>query len=263
MRLGLGPIALRDFAAADIKQMARTAESAGYDSIWVSESRGQGAGGGLAAAAFLAELVAIRVGVVVQAGLYHPLHLAEDIAVADVATRGRVEVAITQGDSPAARRYGVPRSAARLAEEIAIVRTALSGAHFRHEGRYYRIPANLPANGTTPARLAVNPAPAQPSVPMWLDAGLPRSAALTRRHGLGLLLAWDDRHMRNRSNAPGLPAALLSPPSASVAELIAAAEAGASYFLIGAATVSEAEAAGTRLIAALRMPGPPAWVTAG
>jgi alkanesulfonate monooxygenase SsuD/methylene tetrahydromethanopterin reductase-like flavin-dependent oxidoreductase (luciferase family) len=207
--------------------------------------------------------VAIRVGVVVQAGIYHPLHLAEDIAVADVASRGRVEVAITQPDAPAARRYGVARSAARLAEEIGIVRSALAGSHFRHEGRYYRIPANLPANGTTPARLAINPAPAQPSVPIWLDARLPRSTALTRRHGLGLLVAWDDRRQLLRPAPSGLPAALLSPSSATVAELTSAAEAGAGYFVVAAATPAEAEAAGRRLVAALRMPDPPAWVTAG
>jgi 5,10-methylenetetrahydromethanopterin reductase len=263
MRIGLGPLALRDFAAADLRQMARKAESAGYDSIWVAESRGQGAGGGLAAAVYLAELVAIRVGVVVQAGLYHPLHLAEDIAVADVATRGRIEVAITQGDSPAALRYGVPRSAARLAEELGIVRTALSGAHFRHQGRYYRIPANLPANGTTPARLAINPAPAQPTIPLWLDAGVPRSDALRRRHGLGLLLAWNDRGRQLKRGAPGVPDIFLTPSTATAAELTGTAESGPSYFLIGAVTSTEAEVAGRRLLAAVRMPDPPAWVWAG
>jgi alkanesulfonate monooxygenase SsuD/methylene tetrahydromethanopterin reductase-like flavin-dependent oxidoreductase (luciferase family) len=262
MRIGLGPLSLRGFAAADLKQIARKAESAGYDAIWVSESRGQGTGGALAAASFLGELVAIRIGVVVEAGLYHPLHLAEDIAVADVSTGGRIEVAIIQGDAAAARRYGVPQSAARLAEEIGVVRTALSGVHFRHEGRYYRIPANLPANSATQRRLAINPAPVQPSVPIWLDAGVPRSAPLARRNGLGLLLGWKDRNEKVPTAGSGLPNAILTPQSATAAEMSAAADAGMTYFLVGAATPVEAEDAGKRLIAALRMPGPPAWVTA-
>jgi alkanesulfonate monooxygenase SsuD/methylene tetrahydromethanopterin reductase-like flavin-dependent oxidoreductase (luciferase family) len=263
MRIGFGPLALSDLTATDLRQMARKAESAGCDSVWVSEARGRGAGGGLAAAAYLAELVAIRVGVVVQAGLYHPLHLAEDIAVADVSSQGRIEVAITQGDQTGARRYGVARSAARVAEEIGIVTTALSGAHFRHEGRYYRIPANLPANGATPSRLAINPTPAQPSVPIWLDAGMPRSESLSRRLGLGVLLAWDERGGRPRRSIPGLPPIILCPPTAGVDELVAAAEGGPRYFLVGASTPAEADAMDRRLVAALRMPDPPAWVTAG
>jgi alkanesulfonate monooxygenase SsuD/methylene tetrahydromethanopterin reductase-like flavin-dependent oxidoreductase (luciferase family) len=262
MRIGLGPLALGEFAAADLRQMARKAESAGYDSIWISESRSRGSGGALAAASFLGELVAIRIGAVVEAGLYHPLHLAEDIAVADVATGGRIEVAVVQADALAARRYGVPRSAARLAEEVGVVRRALSGVHFRHEGRYYQIPANLPANGATPTRLAINPPPMQPSVPIWLDAEAPRAATLARRHGLGLLLGWNNRKEKAANAGSGLPAAILAPPSAGVSDISAAADAGISYFLIGAGTPMEAEEAGKRLMAALRMPGPPAWVTA-
>jgi alkanesulfonate monooxygenase SsuD/methylene tetrahydromethanopterin reductase-like flavin-dependent oxidoreductase (luciferase family) len=262
MRIGLGPLALSDFAAADLKQLAKKAESAGYDSIWVSESRGRGAGGALAAASFLGELVAIRIGAVVQAGLFHPLHLAEDIAVADVATGGRIEVAIVQGDALAAGRYGVPQSAARLAEEVGVVRTAMSGVHFRHEGRYYRIPANLPENGTTPSRLAINPPPVQPSVPIWLDAEMPRAATLARRNGFGLLVGWNARNENASSTGSGLPTAILTPPSASVADISAAADAGMTYFLVGAGTPIEVEDAGRRLMAALRMPGPPAWVTA-
>lgn len=262
MRIGLGPLSLGDFAAADLRQLAKKAESAGYDSIWVSESRGRGAGGALAAASFLGELVAIRIGAVVEAGLFHPLHLAEDIAVADVATGGRIEVAIVQADALAARRYGVRQSASRLAEEVGVVRTALSGVHFRHEGRYYRIPANLPANGSTPSRLAINPPPVQPSVPIWLDAEVPRAATLARRNGCGLLVGWNGRNEQAANIGSGLPTAILTPPSASVADIAAAADAGMTYFLVGAGTPMEAEAVGTRLMAALRMPGPPAWVTA-
>ena len=263
MRIGLGPLALDAFTAADLALMARKAESAGYDSIWVAEARGKGAGGGLAAAGFLAELVEIRVGAVVQAGLYHPLHLAEDVAVADVSSRGRIELAITRADAAASRRYDAVRSGGRLAEEIAIVTTALSGAHFRHEGDHYQIPANLPANGSTPARLAINPAPAQPAVPIWLDAGMPRAQAVARRLGLGLLRGWGDRHRPLKPGPSRLPAALLSPAEATLEEVAGAAEDGSGYFLVAARTPDEAEAAGRRLLAALRMPDPPPWVTAG
>jgi len=76
MRLGLGPIGLKSLSRADLLAMADAATGASYDGIWVAESRADGTGGGLGAAALVAQLTPIRVGACVEIGLYHPLYLA-------------------------------------------------------------------------------------------------------------------------------------------------------------------------------------------
>jgi hypothetical protein len=102
----------------------------------------------------------------------------------------------------------------------------------------------------------------QPSVPIWLDADAPRAATLARRNGFGLLMGWNGRNAKAAGTGSALPTAILTPPSASVTDISAAADAGLTYFLVGAGTPVEVEVAGRRLLAALRMPGPPAWGTA-
>jgi alkanesulfonate monooxygenase SsuD/methylene tetrahydromethanopterin reductase-like flavin-dependent oxidoreductase (luciferase family) len=260
VRIALGPLPLADLAPAELRRLALAAVSAGYDAVWVRESRGAGFGGGLAAASFIAQLVPLRAGALVEAGLYHPLHLAEDIAVADVASGGRIEVALTHGSLAAARRYGARPSGSRFAEEVAIVSEALSGAHFSHQGRHFRVPANLEANGPTPTRLAINPGPAQARVPLWLAARVPRASTLARRHHHGLLLDWEDR--RRAVDRGRVPLALACPAGVDAADLLAIAVGGVRYFLVDARTSDEATAAARRLVAPLRMPDLPDWVLA-
>src|SRR5260370_42325067 len=92
MKLGLGPIGLKGATRSRLESLGAAAVAASFDAVWMGESRSEGVGGGLAAAAMLAQAVPLRVGAAVDAGLYHPLHLAEDIAVADPPSQGRIGV---------------------------------------------------------------------------------------------------------------------------------------------------------------------------
>jgi len=113
LKLGLGPIPLQGMARHELERLATAAVEASFDSVWVAESRSQGVGGGLAAAALVAQLVPIRVGALVDAGVYHPLHMAEDIAIADLTSQGRLEVLLRGGSD----------------EHLQVLVAALSGAH--------------------------------------------------------------------------------------------------------------------------------------
>ena len=114
MKLGLGPIPLQGMARHELERLATAAVEASFDSVWVAESRSQGVGGGLAAAALVAQLVPIRVGALVDAGVYHPLHMAEDIAIADLTSQGRLEVLLRGGSD----------------EHLQVLVAALSGAQY-------------------------------------------------------------------------------------------------------------------------------------
>lgn len=240
MRIGLGPISLAQGSRSNLEALARAAVAASFDSIWVAESREEGAGGGLAAAAMLAQFVPIRVGAVVDFGGYHPLYLAEDIAVADITSGGRIEVLLRRGSE----------------EQLRLLVEALSGAHLRFDGGSLRVPARLGDNQPSPERLALNPRPAQPVVPIWVeDAG----AALANGIGVGIAAGW---RSGVRAPAPSgrWPGMLLCPRDVAAEDLLHSASDAAAYFVIESSTPAEAASAGRRLVGPLRMPDFPGWI---
>jgi hypothetical protein len=240
VRLGLGPIALGGATRASLEALAEAAVAASFDSVWVAESRAGGVGGGLAAAAFVAQLVPIRVGAVLDAGRYHPLHMAEDIAIADLTSQGRVEVLLR----------GAPD------EHLRVLLAALSGAHMRIDGPTLRVPARLEANQPAPEMLALNPRPAQPVVPVWVDDAM---EAAGRQLGLGVAAAWR-AGMMAPAQSGRWPGMLLCPGDVAGDDLLRAAGATAPYFLVAASSPKDVTSAGRRLVGPVRMPGFPDWI---
>ena len=239
MRLGLGPIQVGRGSAAELRAVAEQAAASSFDCVWVSESRSEGAGGALAVAAMVARWVPVRVGAVVDVGVYHPLHLAEDIAVADLTTAGRLEVLLRPAhDDPDV-----------VKEHLHVLALALSGAHIQWEGLRLRVPARLADNGAVPQKLAINPRPAQPAVPVWL-LGMSMD-------GFGAARTWaaGTRIARGR-----LPELVLCPNHVDAKDLLAAAGENAGYFVVDAATPLDVQSAGRRLAGPLRMPEFPEWV---
>jgi hypothetical protein len=221
--------------------MAESAVAASFDSVWLD--------GPPAVAAMVAQWVPIRVGAVVEVGRYHPLHLAEDIAVADLTCAGRLEVMLRPAhDDPDV-----------VKEHLHVLAAALSGAHIQWEGLHLRVPGRLSENGPVPQRLALNPRPAQPVVPLWvLD---PQSEWAGIADPLGFGVAWRWRHgLAFGPTRSRIPRAVLCPSSVEPADLLTAAGDQAGYFIVEAATPVEVRATGRRLAGPLRMPEFPAWV---
>ena len=134
----------------------------------------------VAAAALAARVGSIRIAAEVEVGEAHPIEVAEEAAVVDVASGGRLILVAT----PAPGRED------RFGEALDLMRTALSPAPFRFEGPTWRVPANLPANEHNLERLArLTPSPVQPRLELW-GAGAGREAALAR--GLGHLAGAED-----------------------------------------------------------------------
>ncbi len=128
--------------------IARKAEALGFDSVWLSEHHAADDGylpsllpmlGAIAAATDT-----LRLGTsVLLPVLQHPLRLAEDVAVVDQLSRGRVLLGIGFGwRSLEFETYGVPRSerAGRTAEIMKILRQLWSGEPAPFDGTYYRLP---------------------------------------------------------------------------------------------------------------------------
>jgi alkanesulfonate monooxygenase SsuD/methylene tetrahydromethanopterin reductase-like flavin-dependent oxidoreductase (luciferase family) len=239
MRLGLGPV---DASSPDLRGLAESAVAASFDCIWVD--------GPLAAAAVVAQWVPIRVGAVVDVGPHHPLHLAEDIAVADIASGGRVELMLRPAhDDPDV-----------VKEHLYVLAAALSGAHIQWEGLHLRVPARLADNGPVPQRLALNPRPTQPVVPIWLIDPTSEWEGIAGQLGFGV--AWRWRHgLAFGSTRSRLPRVVMCPSTVEPADLLAAAGDQAGYFIVDATTPADAKAAGRRLAGPLRMPEFPDWIS--
>jgi hypothetical protein len=154
MRLSL---ALPSDPGLDLDGLARRAaalEANGIDQIWLDESLGHPAPLVLAAA-LCGEVGALRIAVAVGAGP-HPLAIAEDAVVVDLASAGRLTLVVSADDADLLR------------ETAEVLIQALAAEPFSHRGQHWQVPAGLGANEDRDPVLTVAPAPAQIELPLWL-----------------------------------------------------------------------------------------------
>jgi alkanesulfonate monooxygenase SsuD/methylene tetrahydromethanopterin reductase-like flavin-dependent oxidoreductase (luciferase family) len=135
------------------------AESAGLDLVWLEgdPTPAVAPAAALAAAAFVAARTnVVRLAACAPIGP-HPVLIAEQAAVADNASNGRLLLVLNDGQSDA-----------ELLEETAEVVLAATGPRpFSHRGRRWTIPAGLAGNASE-RRITVTPKPAQLELPVWL-----------------------------------------------------------------------------------------------
>jgi alkanesulfonate monooxygenase SsuD/methylene tetrahydromethanopterin reductase-like flavin-dependent oxidoreductase (luciferase family) len=163
------------------------AERLGFDQVWLTEHHFADDGYCPAlmpvAAAIAARTSRIRIGTKVMLMPFHdPLRLAEDAAVVDVISGGRLELGIAAGYRfEEFAGFGIDRAerAARTREGVAALEQALTGETFSFDGRFHRYDS---------ARIM--PPPVQSPVPIWLGARSP--AAVTRAAAMGYHLALAD-----------------------------------------------------------------------
>jgi alkanesulfonate monooxygenase SsuD/methylene tetrahydromethanopterin reductase-like flavin-dependent oxidoreductase (luciferase family) len=135
-------------------EAASEAEGAGVPFVHVTSTPGSEAAVGAAVAATTS---AIRIIVGVHIGDENPVTLAEEIAVLDNLSNGRVAVIAELGSLPAGA----------AGEDVSLLRAALSGRPLGHRGARWQVPAGI-AGHVAPASVLVTPAPAQLAVPIWV-----------------------------------------------------------------------------------------------
>jgi alkanesulfonate monooxygenase SsuD/methylene tetrahydromethanopterin reductase-like flavin-dependent oxidoreductase (luciferase family) len=164
---------------SDLVALACAVEEAGLDLLWLRLPAWPVPL--LAASALAGRTSTLRIVAEVPLGDVHPLHVAEDVVVADLALGGRLGLAVRPASSVEDEVF---------AEAVALLLHALAPAPFRFMGRRWRVPANLAANTVgVEERLRVTPATAQLELPVWV-AGAPTVA---RDLGLAAVAQPDDR----------------------------------------------------------------------
>ena len=120
----------------------------------------------------------LRLGVMaLTATMYHPARIAEEIAMLDHLSRGRLEIGLARGANAAeVATIGITAEEMkpRFEEVLDIVEGSLTAtAPFDYDGKYY-----------TCSNVVVSPKPLQrPLPPFWVPTATPESAATAARRG--------------------------------------------------------------------------------
>jgi probable F420-dependent oxidoreductase len=174
----------------EVVELSRLAETLGFDSVWVSEHHGSTDGylpsllPMLAGLAVATDRVQLGTGVMLTP-FHHPLRLAEDAAVVDQLSEGRLILGLGLGwREEEFRMFDVPvrERVRRTSETVEVLRKAWSGERFSHEGRAFSFD-----------RVRITPPPAQEGGPPIYLGGFVEEAV--RRAG-----ALGDGYIRSRGD---------------------------------------------------------------
>jgi len=182
LRLGFGlPVSGSWATRANLVEIARRAESLGYDSLWTFQRLLHPAAGDwgptyravqdpLISLAYVAAVTErARLGVaVLNAPFYSPVLLAKQLTTLDLLSEGRLDVGLGLGWAEEEfTAVGTPRQrrGARVEEFVRCLQAIWTEPEVRFDGEFYRVP---PAH--------VDPRPVQrPHPPILLGGGAPRA----------------------------------------------------------------------------------------
>ena len=197
----------------NLRQETILAEELGYDAMWLGEHHfGPYEAGDIPNPILLgADLAArtsrIRIGQMANiAPWWHPIRLAEDVAILDNLTRGRIEVGFGRGiwpyEGPQFHPNADPRkdkeNRALFRETIEVAREVWTNEYFSYKGENYNFPAEdtrfshplYPPDprwleGDRVTKLRVTPRPYQkPHPPLWMTVSTDRSVTTAAELGL-------------------------------------------------------------------------------
>src|SRR2546428_12769700 len=163
MKFGLSPLQAGGDFAETIRECER-AEAAGFDSVWLGEHHNNRAlypAPLIGLAAIAARTRRVRLGTaVLLLPLYHPLAVAEEAAVVDMISAGRLVPGVGAGYAPeefAAFGVSIKERGSRMDEAVPLIQRLWSEDNVTHAGRHYRVTS-----------ATVSPRPVQrPRPPIW------------------------------------------------------------------------------------------------
>lgn len=157
-------------------------ESVGFSGAWVPEHHGAEDGYMPSPLVMLAAIAArtrtLKLGsAIALAPLYHPVRFAEDCAVLDILSNGRLEMAVAVGYRRSeAQAFGVDFSARgrRTDEFLEIVRRLWAGESVSFEGRHFVL-----------KNAAITPTPLRGHIPLYIGGFTDKAIERTAKYGDG------------------------------------------------------------------------------
>ncbi len=210
----------RDYLAVmnEVRDLAQFLDRAGFHSIWFAEHHFSIWGRELLpnpivmATDIAARTEHLRIGLAAAIiTFWHPLRLAEDVAMLDQLSNGRVELGVGRGNyglegvnlNPKADPRNPEGNMQVFADTVAILKKALSQRTFSHSGPVYTVPTPgfrwdrahpvndadyVDGNGEL-IRLSIYPrSRQQPYPPMWQVVDSPASVEFAAKNDMGIIM---------------------------------------------------------------------------
>ena len=181
------------------RDVARLMDDEGYYALWTAEHHFQREGTECIPNVLLMALHLTHVTKNLKIGcgfnitpMWHPLRLAEDYAMADILSGGRVIFGLGRGyHTREVETFGSPlldQAANRelYEEQTEIIFKAFNNESFSHKGKHYTLPPEVPYRGYTLKELTLVPRPLRLPVETWqpIQGGTPRAMEFMAKHGI-------------------------------------------------------------------------------
>ena len=122
--------------------------------------------------------------------MWHPIRMAEDYAMADIVTDGRVIMGVGRGyHSREVESFGAPLLDAEknrefFEEQLQLLLTCFNEQRFHFKGKYYEAPPAVPYRGYTMKDITMVPRPKHLPVEIWMPIASGKTIEMMAQYGL-------------------------------------------------------------------------------
>ena len=188
----------------EARAIAELMDRLGFDTLWLAEHHFQREGYGSIPNIPMLALYLAQVTERLSFGgffntvpAWHPLRLAEDFAMADILTGGRVRFGMGRGYiAREVETLGAPlldNDANRelFEEQVEIILKAWNERSFSHQGKHYDLPAKVPFRGYELQEITLVPRPLRRPVEIWqpITSATQRGYDFMAKHGIKGVIA--------------------------------------------------------------------------
>ena len=179
--------------------IAELMDHMGYDTFWMAEHHFQYEGYECIPNVLMMALHLTHVTERLRIGcgfnitpMWHPLRLAEDFAMADILSKGRITFGVGRGyhtrevetfDAPLLDQ---PANRELFEEQVEIIFKAFNEESFSHRGKHYTLPPEVPYRGYDLKELTLVPRPLHRPVECWqpIQGGSQHALDFMAKHGI-------------------------------------------------------------------------------
>ncbi|HEY1294664.1 MAG TPA: LLM class flavin-dependent oxidoreductase [Chloroflexota bacterium] len=179
------------------EDVAHVMDDLGYDTLWLAEHHFQREGyevipNLILMGTYLAtQTRRLKFGCAFNVTpMWHPIRLAEDFAMADYLTRGRIVMGVGRGyHTREVETLGGPlldaeANAALFREQMEIIFKAFNEERWSHQGRFYTVPAPVKYRGYDLTDVTMVPRPVNRPVEIWQAIASGKSIPFMVQHGI-------------------------------------------------------------------------------
>ena len=178
------------------REVARTMDELGFHALWTAEHHFQREGYEV-----LPNLIQLGLWLATQTKhlkfgcafnvlpMWHPIRLAEDYAMADIVTDGRVIMGVGRGyHTREVESFGAPLIDANanreyFEEQLQLLLKCFNEESFHHKGKYLEAPPPVPYRGYTLKDITVIPRPKHLPVEIWMPIASGKTIDMMARYG--------------------------------------------------------------------------------